>query len=47
MKLIGTHRVVVYAEYVNILGRSVHNIKKNTNALVVTSKEVRLVVDAD
>ena len=47
MKLIGTHQAVVYAEYVNILGRNVHNMKNNTGALVVASKEFRLVVGAD
>ena len=46
LKLIGTHQVVVHAEYVNILGRSIHNIKNNTNALVVASKAFRLVVGA-
>jgi len=47
LKLIGTHQAVVYAEYVNILGRNVHNMKNNTGALVVASKEFRLVVGAD
>jgi len=47
LKLIGTHQAVVYAEYANILGRSVHNVKNNTDGLVVASKEFRLVVDAD
>jgi hypothetical protein len=29
-KLNGTHQLLVYADYVNILGGSVHSIKKNT-----------------
>jgi hypothetical protein len=42
LKLNGTHRLVVYADDVNILGGSVHAIKKNTEALVVASKEILL-----
>jgi hypothetical protein len=37
----------VYANDVNILGGSVHTIKKNAEALVVTSKETGLEVNAD
>jgi hypothetical protein len=33
---------LVYADDVNILGRSVHTIKKNTETLVVASKETGL-----
>jgi hypothetical protein len=39
LKLCGTHQLLVYAGDVNILGESVHAIKKNTEALVVTSKD--------
>jgi hypothetical protein len=45
--LIGTHQLLVYHDDVNILGGSVHNIKKNTEAIVVASKESRLEVKAD
>jgi len=38
---------VVYADDVNILGGSVRSIKKNTDALVVASKETALEVIAD
>jgi len=41
LKLNGAHQLLAYADYVNILGKSVHTIKKNTNSLVVASKEIR------
>jgi len=49
LKLSGTHQLVVYADDVNILGRSVHTgtVKKKTQALVVASKETGLEVNAD
>ena len=47
MKLNGTHQLLVYADDVNILSRSVHIIKKNTEALVVASREIVLEVNAD
>jgi hypothetical protein len=43
----GKHQVLVFADDVNILGRSIHTIKKNTEALVVVSKESGLEVNAD
>jgi len=47
LKLNGTHHLLVYADDVNILGGSVHAIKKNTETLVVASKEIGLDVIAD
>ena len=47
MKLNGTHQLVVYADDVNILGRSVHTVKENADALVVATKETGLEVNAD
>jgi hypothetical protein len=35
LKLSGTHQLLVYADDVNVLGGSVHTIKKNTDALAV------------
>jgi hypothetical protein len=47
LKLNGTHQLLIYSYYVNILGSSVYTIKKNTEALVVASKEIGLEVNAD
>jgi len=38
---------MVCADDVNISGRSAHTIEKNTEALLVTSKEIGLEVNAD
>jgi hypothetical protein len=46
LKLNGTREFLVYAND-NILGGSVHVIKKNTDALVAASKEIGLEVHAD
>ena len=49
LKLNGIYKLVIYAddEDVNILGGSVHTKKKNTEALVVSSKKTGLEVNAD
>jgi len=47
LKLNGTHQFLVYADDVNILGGSVHNIKENAEALIVARKETGLEVNAD
>jgi hypothetical protein len=40
LKLNGTHRLLVYADNVNVLGGNVHTVKENAEALVVASKEI-------
>jgi hypothetical protein len=47
LKLNGTHQILVYAGDVNILGGSIHTIKKNTGAFTVASEENELKVNAD
>jgi hypothetical protein len=47
LKLNGTHQLLVYVADVNILGRSIHTIKKNTIALLVATKEMKLKVNAN
>jgi hypothetical protein len=46
-KLNGTRQLWVNADDVNILGRSVHTVKTNPDALVASSKETVLEVNAD
>jgi len=40
LKLNGTHQLLVYAVDINILEGSMRTIEKNTDALVVASKEI-------
>jgi len=47
LKLNGAHRILVYADDFNILRVSVHTIKENAEALIVSSKENGLEVNAD
>jgi hypothetical protein len=47
LKLNGTHQLLAYADDINILGGSVHAVKKNTEALVAATKEIGLEVNAD
>jgi hypothetical protein len=47
LKLNGTHQLMAYAYDVNILGESVHAVKKSTEALLAATKEIGLEVNAD
>jgi len=47
LKFNGPHQVLFYADEVNMLGGSVHTIKKNADALVVACQENGLEVNAD
>ena len=47
LKLNGTHQLLAYADYVNILGGSIHNLKENEEALVAATREIGLEVNAD
>jgi hypothetical protein len=47
LKLNGTHQLLVTAAVVNMLGGSIHTVKKNTESLKVASKKTGLEVNAD
>jgi len=46
MKLNGTHQLLVYADGVNILEGSTHNLKENAEVLVAATRETGLEVSA-
>jgi hypothetical protein len=47
LKLNGTHQLLAYVEDVNILGGSIHTVRKNAEALVVATKQIGLEVNTD
>jgi len=47
LKLNGTHQLLAYADDVNILGGSVHDIKEKAEALILANKEIGLEVNVD
>jgi hypothetical protein len=47
LKLNGTHQLLVYADTVNVLGGSIHTIRKNIKALLIASEEKSLEVNAE
>jgi len=40
LKLNGTYQLLAYADYVNILGGSIHTLKENAEALVAATREI-------
>ena len=46
LKLNGTHQLMAYVDYVNVLGGSVDTVKESAEALVVATKETGLDVNA-
>jgi len=46
LKLNGTHQLLAYADDVNILGGSIHTLKKNAEALVAAAREIGLEANA-
>jgi hypothetical protein len=47
LKLNGTHQLLVYAVDVNVLDGSIHTVRKNTEALLIASKEIGLEANAE
>jgi len=47
LKLNGTHQLLAYADYVNILAGSIHTLKENVEALVAAARVIGLEVSAD
>jgi hypothetical protein len=47
LKLDFTHHILIYVDDDNILGLSVHTLKKNTDASLTASKEIGLDVSSE
>jgi hypothetical protein len=47
LKLNGTHRLLAYADDVNLLGDNIDTIKKNAETVIDASKEVGLEINID
>jgi len=42
LKLIGTHQLLFYNDYLHVFGASIRTVKENTEASVFISNEIRL-----
>jgi hypothetical protein len=47
LKLNGTHQLLAYADYVNLLGNNIDTIYKNTETLIDTRKEIGLEINIE
>jgi hypothetical protein len=47
LELNGTHRVLIYADDVNLLGDSVNTIKENSETLIVSNRDIDLEINAE
>jgi hypothetical protein len=47
LTLNGTHKLLIYADDVIILGGSIHTVRKNTEALVIASNDIGIKENAD
>jgi hypothetical protein len=47
LRLNGTHQLLAYADDVNLLGDNIDTVKKNTETLIDTSKEVGLEINVE